>query len=194
MTTAPSALERIEALEKKVQELEANQAGTHQFAEQALNNSAMLGQAQTAFGKTLTALISILTEKGAVEGDIILAKIREFDDRTEKERVQQMVTGGILVSTEVSSTETIVIISQIFIPEESPEKSVQLSGYRTVELFSPEIPPQLRDQFLNKKIGETITTMAPGGGKILNTVIEIYGIASEKTGGEGETNAEVQTK
>ncbi len=188
----PTALERIEALEKKVQELEANTANTATFAERAIQNVSALGQSQSAFGKTLTALISILTEKGTVDSDAILTKIREIDDRSERERVEHMVRNGVLVSSEVSNAESIVVVKQIFVPSANPEKPVELSNFRAVELFSPEMPPQLRDQLVDKKVGDTITTKSKEG-DFLNTFVAIYNIAPEKAGGEGEANGEVKT-
>lgn len=181
-----TALERIDDLEKKIQELDARSRAAHDFAEAGYKSGLGTNQSLAATAKTLTALISVLAEKQVMTGEEVLDGIRKIDENNTREEVADAVKAGNLRPLQVVHQGAVVVVKQVVIPKENP-KPIVLAEYRAIELQSQFTPQKLREKFDGKKIGDTITTSSDTQ-DILTTVIEAYEIVTKSVAGENLNN------
>lgn len=184
-----SALERIDALEKKVQELDARSANAYSFAEEAVKRGVSFSQQLAATAKTMTALISTLTAKEIVASEEILDGIRKIDEDNAREEIEGAVASGWLKKAEVVAESSLVVLKQVAIPTGDDPTPILLADYRTLELPSPLTPPDVRKQLVGKKIGETVTFQGDKA-TIVTTVKEVYEAVEVVQGGEAQPQAE----
>jgi hypothetical protein len=187
-----TALERIEALEKKAQELQAQALGAYQFAERALEGTVGTSQSLAATAKTLTALISVLSDKKTLTGEEILDGIRKIDEQNAREDVQDAVKAGTLRPIETVHQAALVVVRQIVIPTKDPVPIV-LAEYRLIELPSPFTQPELREKMSGKKVGDSLTASDPQK-TLTTTILEAYELVEATSAGEQPEGAKQDGK
>lgn len=177
-----TALERLDAVEKKVQEADARAAAATQLAERAFSGSIGTSQSLAAAAKTLTALISVLTEKKVVTGEQIIDGIRRIDESNTREEIAEALKAGAIRPIETVHPAALVILKQVVIPVQDP-RPIVLAEYRSVELPSPFTPPQLREQLSGKKVGDTVTS-SDKQKTVTTTIVEAYELVEVSKPGE----------
>jgi hypothetical protein len=183
-----TAIERIEQAERRLQELEARQAGSHQFAERALGAAMNTETATGVLGKTLTALIYVMKDKHLVQDHEILERMQKMDEDEDKRQITAALQKKAITVAEVSGPASIVVVKHIMIPTEDP-KPITISAYRVVELPAAMTPPATREAMSGKKVGETAKLSGPGGDNLF-TFLEIYDIANVEQKGEAAESSQ----
>lgn len=185
-----TALERIETLEKQLQEQTARLAGAQQFAERALSMAMNTETATGVLGKTLTASILLLKEKGVLSDREILARMQKMDEDEDRRQIADLLSKKILTVKDTVDAGCLVTIKHILIPAQDP-KPISIASYRMLELPASDMPPAIRNALIGLKVGETGKVTDQNGDNLF-TLIEIYGIAEVSVAGESGTSAESQ--
>jgi hypothetical protein len=184
-----SALERIEDLEKQVQQVGANSAGSYALAESGLQKLISLEQSYAALAKTLHALISSLKESGHVSDEKVMAGIRKLDDDQAQENIARAVEAGVLKRTETLDADSIAITKTIVIYKDKPVP-ITVSNYQITQIPAPETSPRLRQELIGKKVGDTVKVSTEQF-EALYVVVEAYGLAeASKVGDDVNSNQE----
>ena len=182
-----TALERLDSVEKKAQETEGRANAALQIAEDVMRQGVETSQGLAAIGKTLTALLSVLTEKSLIKGEEILNGIRRIDENNAKEEISSAVKHGVLSQTDVVGDTSIVVLNQVAVPNQDPTP-VTLADYRIVEMGAQLTHPQLKEQLKGKKVGEAMVHTSAEG-EIISKVLEIYQINEMQKQGEALSSA-----
>jgi hypothetical protein len=141
-----STLERIEKIESVVQSLKRT-------VEDMSARSIGVEQSATAVAKTLAALSKVLVDKKVITGDDVLDRLRTQEEKQQKDQIEQLVAAGLLVVEDTVTEGSVVIVSQCLV---NAEESVEISAYSAVDLTSPYMPEEQKQQFIGLKEGGII--------------------------------------
>lgn len=170
-----TALERIDDLEKRSQQNEANSSGATAMAEAGLHKLVALEQSYAALAKTVYGLISYLKDKGMIEDKAVMAAIRKLDEQNNKREVESLEASGKLLPTEEVLGNGLVIARTVLTESNSAETTV-LSEYNVLDLSNQNTSSDLRSGLTNKKAGEWVDLPVEGE-TITHTVLKSYKFA-----------------
>lgn len=185
MSQQKTALERIEELEKRCQQIEANTGGTYALAENCLQKLMALEQSYAALAKTLHAVITSLKEDGNLSDEKVMGNIRKLDDEQDRIRIQEMTEAGTIKSIDTVHENSLAVVKNVVIPKDNPNP-VTLSEYRVIEMPSPTLAPKIRQELTGKKVGDTVK-MSTKEFDALYVVLEAYELAEANKMADNET-------
>lgn len=170
-----STLDRLDAIEEMLSRLEGMITGVLSPAQQHILNEMENLKTQTAnIGKTVWAVTSILgetnlgSEGGVVlPGDSVLKRIRDFDEQTEKQRLQSAVQSGLLAASDVVSDNSVVAVSV------KSEEGTELSGFSIIEMNSLEESDPSKSAFRGKTVGDSVSLAGKDGSSVIFSLLEV---------------------
>lgn len=131
-----------------------------------------IDQSQLAISKTLYAMTEALIAKGLITSEEVMTQLRNLEDKNSKERINQLVKGGLLSPSDSVDENSIVVIKQI-----QPDGNV-FAGYYVIEMSSQMTSPEMKTLLLNKKVGDSdkliITQKDQEDTSLVCEVIEVY--------------------
>jgi DNA-binding transcriptional regulator LsrR (DeoR family) len=178
-----STLERIEFLETRVGNLSRNLSD---ILRRTLANE----QSCIALGKTLNAITEELLDKKMIDSASIFGKMRDFDDRTEKEKIAKVLASKMIEPTDVVQSDSLVIISQ---KETVTKKTGEvldhtITNYKVVQMGAAYTPKEISSVLVDKKVNDVIVVDKGGNDDhesvLTATVLEIYKFVNVQQPGE----------
>jgi hypothetical protein len=186
------ALERLELLEKKFEQIEVKYNKDGQAFEMLAKKELELEQGLTSIAKTLAGLVSALSDKKVVADEEIISRIRRMDEEEERKRLGFLKSSNIIRKSESVQTDSLVVISQALMTTDGSIKNI--SDFRIIEmpLYNNKANDKVFLALIGKKVKESF--QLPGNNSnetVLVTVQEIYELvpqggqpAPESTGSE----------
>jgi hypothetical protein len=177
-TKTAGALERLEACEAaltSLKQIAQRDSTAFQYITQKL---VLIEQSLAGVAKTLAAVTEELMEKGLVNNDAIMSRIRKIDDHQEQHRIESLKQGGVVVPGASVQPSSLVVLTQKLLAADG--KVEVYSEYRTLEM--PSVNPQ-ESVYLNalgKKVGDQFTLEGQNSGdNMIFTIKEIYELAPQ---------------
>jgi len=188
----PTTMERIDRMEQDVNQLKMLFMQAQQANEFLMQKATAVEQSYASLAKTVTALVAELVDKNVVDDHAVMSRIRDIDEKAERERVQAMLKEKIIKTSEEIGENSLVAIKQAVV-ETDTEKGTReklVANYRLIEMGAQFSIPEVKERLKGLRVGNTIEVNREekdGVVSILNaTVLEIYDIAQgERVEGEG---------
>jgi hypothetical protein len=185
-----STLERIDSLEKSVEDLAKSTdkltdsfsqlLGAYQVSIQKLT---ALEQSITSLAKTLAAVSLVLIKAGTIKSEDVMDQLRQGDDKDQEDRVHSLLKDGVIKAEEVIGEDSLAAVSQKLV-DTADGKVTVVSGYAFFSVNHPSVKEELKSKLLGKKVGETIEGKVDGSKTELITVKEIYSVVEKTVVGE----------
>lgn len=189
---AASTLERLENVEKAVEQLQKQSAAIVQAVMSQSNsleaNSAQvmsLNRSIISLGKTMTAMVKELSANGQINEDSVMARIRSMEDDNQKAEIEAMLKEKLIKEDESVTENSLVIVSQDLL-DMSTGKVTTVAEYMKIEMPSPYVNQSVKADLLGKKKGDRIEVNASETEKYIVTVKKVYTVAEGERAGEVE--------
>ena len=109
-----------------------------------------------------------------------MSQTREPDDKNERDGVDQMLAAGTIKETKTVTESSLVAVKNLLVKSDNTGVT-ELSGFRTLEMPSPETSQKLKQGLLGKNTGDTVEFDVDGG-KVLYVILAVYELAeTQKT-------------
>lgn len=183
---AESTLEKIERLEKEVAELKVTTANNQQqqLLELVAQKQLALEASLSSLVKTVHGLVSTLQTKNIISGKDIMASILALDEQNDRERINGALESGVIKEVETVSSNSIVVTSQSKMSLSQPENNDELTSFFVLEMNSPSIPKQIKDDLNGRKVGDTIPLDKNEDSVVMASVKAIYELVDLQKAGE----------
>jgi hypothetical protein len=147
-----------------------------------------LEQSYASLAKTISAVISELTDSNSLNQESVMLRLRKSDEASDKARIDQMIELKVIAPTDIVLPDSVIVVSQDFTPTEG-ETSV-VAEYRSFELSSPNIEDAVKQGYVGKTIGDVVSIALADG--ILNTkLLQVFNYVQSSAQGETAQNESV---
>ena len=179
-----TALERLDQIEIGLDGAKGMIAHQQQVLEMLAGRLMSTEQSCIAVSKTLAAVVKELEAKKVIDSDAVMANLREGEDKTQIEKVQHMLNSKVIAKTDEVGDLSFVVVSQTIVELNKDSKTTLLADYRLIEMQSPHIPPQVKQNLLTRKVGEKFEEKAGKDAILITTVKEVYNLVEGTRQGE----------
>jgi len=162
------------------------------FSQLTVNRALAIEQSLTSLAKTTAALVAELADTKVINQSAIMTRIRKIDEENERIRTKEMLKADSIKAADAVTATSYVIASQDVTPDGKEKELIR--EYMALELTSQELPKEIKDILIGKKVGETAEIHDPQGKETLHfKVLEIYELVTRKSPGSPQAPGPVKT-
>ena len=110
-----------------------------------------LEQSYSSIAKTLTAVVSELSDSKVLDQSAVMTRIRKGEENLDKQRIANMLQMKIIQPIEVVAKDSLIVISQVFIAEDGSKDTI--CDYASYELSNTDLKESDRANYINKSSG-----------------------------------------
>lgn len=110
-----------------------------------------LEQSYSSIAKTLTAVVSELSDSKVLDQSAVMTRIRKGEENLDKQRIANMLQMKIIQPIEVVAKDSLIVISQVFIAEDGSKDTI--CDYASYELSNTDLKESDRANYINKSPG-----------------------------------------
>jgi hypothetical protein len=169
----------INAINSIVEGVNGKNRELSEMGNATINRLMGLEQAHAAISKTISAVVSELSDSGNLDQNSVMTRLRKSDEAADKSRIDQMLQLGVIAESNTVNSDSLITVSQTFTPE--GKEATVIAEYRSYELSSELLDEAAREKYVGKNVGDVVEIDVDGG-KLSTTIIGSYSLVNkEKT-------------
>jgi hypothetical protein len=167
----------INAINSIVEGVNGKNRELSEMGNATINRLMGLEQAHAAISKTISAVVSELSDSGNLDQNSVMTRLRKSDEAADKARIDQMLQLGVIAESNTVNSDSLITVSQTFTPE--GKESTVIAEYRSYELASELLDETAREKYVGKNVGDVVEIDVDGG-KLSTTIIGSYSLVNQE--------------
>lgn len=167
----------INAINSIVEGVNGKNRELSEMGNATINRLMGLEQAHAAISKTISAVVSELSDSGNLDQNSVMTRLRKSDEAADKARIDQMLQLGVIAESNTVNSDSLITVSQTFTPE--GKEATIIAEYRSYELASELLDETAREKYVGKNVGDVVEIDVDGG-KLSTTIIGSYSLVNQE--------------
>jgi hypothetical protein len=167
----------INAINSIVEGVNGKNRELSEMGNATINRLMGLEQAHAAISKTISAVVSELSDSGNLDQNSVMTRLRKSDEAADKSRIDQMLQLGVIAESNTVNSDSLITVSQTFTPE--GKEATVIAEYRSYELSSELLDEAAREKYVGKNVGDVVEIDVDGG-KLSTTIIGSYSLVNQE--------------
>lgn len=167
----------INAINSIVEGVNGKNRELSELGNATVNRLMGLEQAHAAISKTISAVVSELSDAGNLDQNSVMTRLRKSDEAADKARIEQMIKLGVIAESNTVNSDSLITVSQTFTPE--GKETTTIADYRSYELASELLDDSAREKYVGKNVGDVVEIDVEGG-KLSTTIIGSYSLVNQE--------------